>query len=368
MRVVGRILGGLLVLIVVLAVAGFGYRAWQQKVNAERLAITTPNAIVEESFVKMGGIDQWVQIRGQDKNNPVLLILSGGPGNSLIQIGYPFLPVLEKDYTVVNWDQRGAGLTYVRNGGNAGTGLTIARMTADTNEVAEYLRKRLVKKKIILLGWSWGSILGIEAIHARPDLYSAYVGTGQFVSGQENESVGYASLLARAKAANDAKTVKALTDIGPPPYSNNDKMGVERQNLIPYTPPAERAAFASFTKTALLAPGYSLMDTYQIGFGAPAFSIDKLWPSVTRYDARKDLDGNFAVPFFVIDGADDIQVPMTLARDWFATIKAPQKEFITIPNAAHLALATNAPDFVRIMNAKVRPLAMAADQSANIAK
>jgi pimeloyl-ACP methyl ester carboxylesterase len=362
MRVVWRILGGLLVLAIVVIAAGFGYRAWRQHENAASLAITTPNGIVEESFVKIGGVDQWVQIRGQDKNNPVLLILSGGPGNSLIQIGYPFLPVLEKDYTVVNWDQRGAGLTYVRNGGNASTGLSIAQMTKDTNEVADYLRKRLGKKKVILLGWSWGSILGIEAIHARPDLYSAYVGTGQFVSGVENEAVGYASLLARAKAAKDEATVKALTDIGPPPYDSNDKMGIERKNLIPYTPPAERAAFGSFMTTALFAPGYGLSETYQSGIGAPQFSIEKLWPSVTRYDARKTLDGKFAVPFFVIDGADDIQVPMTLARDWFATIHAPNKEFITIPGAAHLALATHTAEFVTIMNAKVRPIAVAADQ------
>jgi hypothetical protein len=169
-------------------------------------------------------------------------------------------------------------------------------------------------------------------------------------------------LLARAKAAKDEKTVKALTDIGPPPYNSNDKMGIERQNLIPYTPPAERAAFGSFITTALFAPGYSFIDTYQIGIAAPQFSIEKLWPSVTRYDARKTLDGNFSVPFFVIDGADDIQVPMTLARDWFATIHAPQKEFIIIPGAAQLALATNTGDFVRIMNARMRPLAVAADR------
>jgi len=362
MRIVWRILGGLVALVVLVFIAGFVYRAWRQHENAQMLAINTPNGIVEESFVKIGGVDQWVQIRGQDKNNPVLLIISGGPGNSLIPIGYAFLPSLEKNYTVVNWDQRGAGLTYIRNGGRAGTGLSIAQMTADTNDVADYVRKRLHKKKVILLGWSWGSILGIEAVHARPDLYSAYIGTGQFVDGEDNEKVGYTELLARAKAAKDEKTVKALTDIGPPPYSSNDKMGIERRNLIPYTPPAEQKAFGAFITTALLAPGYGLYDTYQIGFDAPNFSIEVLWPSVTRYDARKK-DGNFAVPFFVIDGADDIQVPMTLARDWFATIHAPQKEFITIPGAAHLALATHTDEFHRIMDEKVRPLAVAADAS-----
>ncbi len=361
MRIIGRILLGLVALIVVVAVAALAWRAWRQHENEAMLAIATPNGIVEASFVKIGGVEQWVQVRGENRNNPVLLIVSGGPGFSLIPVGYRFLKPWEKHFTVVNWDQRGAGLTYVRNGREAGIGLTIPRMVDDTIEVSDYVRKHLGKRKIVLLGWSWGSLLGIEAVHKRPDLYSAYIGTGQLVSGKENEAVGYAELLKRAQARHDAATVAKLKEIGPPPYDNNDELGTERRLLQPYTPKPEQDAFAQTATTMAYAPGYGLRDLYDVSAGATGFSIDKLWPSVMAYDARH-LGGAFQVPFFVIDGEDDIQVPATVARTWFATITAPHKEFITIPNAAHLALATESEKFLASVNAKVRPLAVAGER------
>jgi len=359
MRWVWRILGGIAALAVVIVLGALGYRAWAQHENAVAQEIHTPNGIVEESFVKIGGVEQWVQIRGQDRDNPVPLILSGGPGNSLIPLSYKFLLPWEKKFTVVNWDQRGSGLTYVHN--NGGEGLTIPRMTEDTIELSDYLRKHLHKKKIVLLGWSWGSILGVEAAHARPDLFSAYIGTGQLVDGRDNEAVGYASLLKRAEASHDDATVKTLRDIGPPPWADSSKTATEREALIAYTPPRENAAWKSLPFVAFCAPETRLLDLNAVGIGAAVFSFNKLWPSVMRYDARH-LGTQFDLPMFVIDGADDIQVPMPLARDWFATVQAPRKEFITIPGAAHLALATHSDEFLQIVDEKVRPLAVAADR------
>lgn len=305
--------------------------------------------------MSIGGIEQWIEIRGEDRQNPVLFILSGGPGTSLIPMGYTFLRAWEKDFTVVNWDQRGSGRTFQRNGTRT-PDMTIARMAADTVAVAEYLCRHLGKAKIILLGWSWGSILGIEAIHARPDLFAAYVGTGQFVEGIANEEVGYAAVLSRAEAAHDTSAVRKLHQIGPPPYATNAKLGAERRLVARFTPPLERALWGRLPYIVAEAPGYSLLDLYPIVFGAMMFSLRTLWPSVTTYDAKK-LTSAFKVPFFIINGEDDIQVPTTIARDWFATVTAPQKAFITLPDAAHLALATHPAQFLKIMNEQVRPLA-----------
>jgi proline iminopeptidase len=350
---VGEILAALLGLLLLAAIAALLWRGAKQRANARAREIRSPNGISEASFVRIGGIEQWIEIRGEDQNNPVLLMLSGGPGNSLIPLGYTFLRPWEKAFTVVNWDQRGSGRTFVRYGQNC-PDLSIARMVADTIEVAEYLCRRLGKSKIVLLGWSWGSILGIEAIHARPDLFAAYVGTGQFVEGEANEAVGYTALLARAEAANDTKTVTKLKKIGPPPYPTRRKLIAERRLLPKYTPPLERAFWKRIPAIAAFAPGYSLLDTYRVGLGAALFSLKKLWPSVSTYDARK-LTKNFQVPFFIINGEDDIQVPTTIARDWFETLSAPQKEFITIRGAAHLALATHSAEFFEIMLKRVSP-------------
>src|SRR6185436_3823024 len=130
-------------------------------------------------------------------------------------------------------------------GRDQGAGLTIPRMVDDTIEVSDYVRKRLGKRKVVLLGWSWGSLLGIEAVHKRPELYSAYIGTGQLVSGKENEAVGYAELLKRARARGDAATVAKLREIGRPPYDNNEELGTERRLLQPYTPKPEQDALAA---------------------------------------------------------------------------------------------------------------------------
>lgn len=358
MRIVGRIAAGLALLIVVVVGAALGYRAWRQHEIALAQEIHSPNGIDEESFVKIGGVEQWVSIRGQDKNNPVLLYVSGGPGDSMIPFGYAIFPEWEKSFTVVNWDQRGAGLTYIHNGRDASQGLSVPQMTADTIELAQYLRDRLHKKKIVLLGWSWGSILGIEAVHARPDLFAVYVGTGQLVSGRENESVGYSSLLARAEAAHDTATVAKLKEIGPPPYATTAKMLTERGLLGPYTPLPERDAFTQAVIISALAPGYGPRDAYDAGIAAPLFSIGKLWDAVMAYNVRH-LGTHFDAPIVIIDGADDIQVPESLARSWFATLDSPQKDFIALPDAAHMAPVAQSGKFFRALNTKVRPLAIA---------
>jgi pimeloyl-ACP methyl ester carboxylesterase len=359
LRVLGWIVGGIVALALIAVIGAYGYFKWRQHENAVPLAINTPNGIDEAGFVKIGGVDQWGQIRGEDRNNPVILMVSGGPGNALWPLRYHIMQPWEKTFTVVDWDQRGSGLTYSHDGGDAETGLTLPRMTQDGIEVAQYLRAHLHRKKIALFGWSWGTILGMEMIHARPDLFSVYVGTGQFVDGKDNESLGYQALLARAIAKHDTATVDGLRKIGPPPYNSSDKFGTERGLLKAYVPAADHAINDNALSIMGFTPGYSLSEIYQALMKAPDFSLDKLEPTVANY-SLDHLGKKFDVPIIIIDGADDIQVPMTLAKSYFATLQAPLNEFYTIPGAAHLAPVAKPEEFLAIMNAKVRPVALAA--------
>ena len=359
LRVLRWIVGGIVALLLIVVIGAFGYWKWCQHENAVPLAITTPNGLDEASFVKIGGVDQWIQIRGEDRNNPVILTVSGGPGNALYPLRYHIMQPWEKTFTVVDWDQRGSGLTYTHDGDDAETGLTIPRMTQDGIEVAEYLRRRLHQKKIVLFGWSWGTILSMEMIHARPDLFSAYVGTGQFVEGGQNEMLGYRALMALAIAKHDDATVKKLREIGEPPYSTSEKLFTERNLLKSYVPAADHAINDQALSIMGFAPGYSLWEIYAMVQKAPDFSIDKLEPAVKAY-SLDHLGKKFDVPLFIIDGADDIQVPETLAKSYFATLQAPQNEFYAIPGAAHLAPVSKPDDFLAIMNAHVRPVAVAA--------
>jgi len=133
-----------------------------------------PNAVDEKQFVSIGGIEQWVTIEGQDRKNPVLLLLHGGPGAAMSPFDASLFSQWRQKFTVVQWDQRGAGRTYTKNGGVAiAPTMTIDRMVKDGLELSEFLAKHLQKETIILVGSSWGSILGIYMTKARPDLFCA---------------------------------------------------------------------------------------------------------------------------------------------------------------------------------------------------
>ena len=171
-------------------------------------ATAKDRAVDEAAFVPIGGIDQWIAIQGQNARRPAILFLHGGPAEAQSPFLREFRP-WEQEYTVVNWDQRGAGRTYGRNG-PATPGMTVERMADDAIEVAQYACRRLHKARLILVGHSWGAILGLHAIKRRPDLFCAFVGTGQPVSwtltllGQE------AWARRQATAAGDQATLKAL--------------------------------------------------------------------------------------------------------------------------------------------------------------
>lgn len=359
LRILGWLAGGVVALVLIAVIGGYGYFLWRQHENAVPLAINTPNGINENGFQKIGGVDQWVQIKGEDRDNPAILMVSGGPGNAMWPLRYHLLQPWEKTFTLVDWDQRGSGLTYTHDGGDAETDVTLPRMVQDGIEVAEYARARLHKKKIVLFGWSWGSILGMEMIHARPDLFSAYVGTGQFVNGKDNEMIGYQSLMALAEAKHDQATIDGLRKIGPPPYNTNDKFGTERGLLKAYVPAADHAINDQALDIMGYAPGYNPWELYQILMKAPDYSLNQLEPVVANY-SLDHLGKNFAVPLFIIDGAEDIQVPESLAKSYFATLHAPRNEFYTIPGAAHLAPVSKPGEFLAILNDKVRPVAVAA--------
>ena len=186
-------------------------------------------------YVKIGGIDQWIQIRGEDRDNPVILFVHGGPGGSTIPMSSGWQP-WEKYFTIVQWDQRGAGRTFRTTGESIATTMTLAQMTRDGVEVAEYLRAHLHKDRIILIGHSWGSFLGIHIVKQRPDLFHAFVGTGQVVGKQTFEKqfeLTATHLKALEQAANN---IQALTELKP--ISVSPDFSKQPCDTISFTSPA----------------------------------------------------------------------------------------------------------------------------------
>jgi predicted alpha/beta-fold hydrolase len=147
--------------------------------NAKQFAIRSAKGVDEAAYIPIGGLQQWVTIRGQDRANPVLLFLHGGPGDVTSCWTFAMFAPWEEHFTVVQWDQRGAGRTLKKSGPAMAPTITVGRMAQDGIELAEYLRKHLGKEKIIVVAHSFGTILGLQMMQSRPDLFYAYVGTGQ---------------------------------------------------------------------------------------------------------------------------------------------------------------------------------------------
>jgi pimeloyl-ACP methyl ester carboxylesterase len=304
--------------------------------------------IDEQGFVRIGGIDQWIAIQGRDASKPAILYLHGGPAEAQSPFLKEFLP-WEQDVTVVNWDQRGSGKTFGKNGPST-SDMTLDRFAQDAIEVAEHVRRRLQKRKIILVGQSWGAALGVHVVKRRPDLFAAFVGTGQVVSW--NACVRDLERYARgqATAAGDQAALKALDQAqGLPmndlrrlnatwrwrfPQSDRDYLKLQEQFIGPPPPPttgdiADWLAGGDFSRQKLLATVFALDIT------------------ILGYD--------FALPMFVIQGRDDHVTSFDAARDWIDRIHAPAKAFTPI-DGGHFACFTNPDGFVGALRQHVLPL------------
>jgi len=320
--------------------------------SARDYAVTTPNGIDEANYVRIGGLEQWITIRGEDRKNPVLLLLHGGPGDATNPWGYAGFRNWLKYFTVVQWDQRGAGRTFGRNGEAAASTITVDRMVRDGVELAELLLKRLQKDKIVLLGHSWGSILGVFMAKARPELFYAFVGTGQVADPRRNYAAAYSALVEKASHEGNSRALHELNEVGPPPYKDGKGFAVQRKwsNLFE----GADAFIASMLGFALTAPGYSLGDIND-WFEGQSVSGEHLVPQTSGLDPKL-LGGEFAVPVFVIQGTEDFTTPTSLAKTYLNSVHAPSKAFATIDGAGHFAVFTKQDLFLKELRARVLPL------------
>jgi pimeloyl-ACP methyl ester carboxylesterase len=327
--------------------------------------VTAPAKGIEEGmFVAINGLEQWIVIRGDDIRNPVLLWVHGGPGGGGGSFAAPMFREWERYYTVVQWDQPGAGATFAKNGEAGLQNLTVDRITGDGIAVAEYLQQRLSVEKILLMGISWGSIIGVEMAHRRPELFSAYVGTAQHASGPQGRRLGYELALEAAQERNDTAGIADLERIGPPPYARVEDFVVRQRYALGFPKTqAEAAAQADFIKivSASASPDarHVARNLPEVKDGPQAFLavLAATLDETGRWEARR-LGLQFDLPVFVFHGENDINTPMSLAMEYCREIKAPTKACETIPDAGHNTLAFSG-DLLRLLNEHVRPVMLA---------
>lgn len=319
------------------------------------------NAIDEGMFVDVNGSAQWITVRGCDRRNPVLLWLHGGPGIAMSGQA-PLFFAWERYFTIVQWDQPGGGATLARNG-LAGTGdLSIARYVRDAEAVAEWATGHLATEKLIVMGTSWGTLLGLHLAARRPDLVAAYVGTGQFVDGPRGARYGYDTALRDARLRSDSAAVAELETVGPPPYSRFEDFLV-RQKYV--NPPAQvpsaldAAAMADAAKLLSQPPSpdarYLARNLPEIGAVEGFLNTQRaVFAETAAFDADT-LGTEFKVPMFFFQGADDLNTPTALVREYVARIKAPVKRLEILPDVGHL-IVVHHDRLLQLLNEYVRPL------------
>ena len=183
--------------------------------------ITTPNAVALLESVVIGNQEQWVLIRGEDKNNPVLLWLHGGPGSAQMPIARHFNGDLEKDFVVVHWDQRGAGKSNPRDFDE--NTMSTEQFMSDTHELTQWLKAHFAQDKIFLLGHSWGSELGIQVAHQWPEDYHAFISVSQVINDAMTAEVAYAWVQEQIVLHGTQRDQRRLERLGPPPFPERDR-------------------------------------------------------------------------------------------------------------------------------------------------
>jgi pimeloyl-ACP methyl ester carboxylesterase len=293
--------------------------------------------IDERGFVPIGGIEQWITIKGASRDNPVVLFVHGGPGNSQSPFADAMFAGWEKDFTLVQWDQRGAGRTYGRTGPSIEATLTLERIVDDGIEVAEYLTRHLHKKRIVIVGGSWGSLVGIHLAKKRPDLFTAYIGTAQLVNMRENTLASYERVLAYARETKDAAAVEELTQLGPPPFVGFAKWRTFRKWRNAYQAKLATAPRPDSKPAAEYATEKDLADyeaADDLNFAHFNFVGTSMTGPMMDIDLRK-LGRDFKIPVYIVQGAVDMNAVPEIARDYLNWIEAPAREFILVPDTAH---------------------------------
>lgn len=289
-----------------------------------------------ERFVAIGGTQQWVTIDGERCGNPIVLFVHGGPGNPLTPVADALYGAWASEFTLVHWDQRGAGRTYGRQPPSEDTPLTLKQMTDDGIELAEYLTAALGQPRLVLTGTSWGSILGVHMVQARPKLFAGYVGLAQFVTYERNLSASYEAVLAAARSAKDDEAVSTLEGMGPPPWRNPRGFGVLRRATRRIE---GRTADPAPEAWWIWAADYDTPQDHEAYSGGEDYSyiqfVGLQGDGMASLVDLPALGTDFEVPVSFVQGAADLVTVPTLAREYFDAIEAPRKQFVLVPRAGH---------------------------------
>jgi pimeloyl-ACP methyl ester carboxylesterase len=291
--------------------------------------------INELTQVELGGLRQWISIRGTDAGNPVLLFLHGGPGSANLAKLRMQCPGLEEHFVVVNWDQRGSGKTHTLRMGESG--LTLEQLREDARQLVKYLRERFGGRKIYLMGFSWGTALGLMTVRDHPEDFLGYIGVSQVVNYAEGERLSLEYVRRIARETDNRKAVDELERIDPA-YRSDDwyaQLMRERSWLLKFGGVYHTADnYRHELKMLLGASEYSFLDFAWWPMGSD-LSLRTLWPELMNLNFFKSAP-RIGVPVYFLEGRLDANAPSGLAQEYFDRLLAPHgKRWIWFEKSAH---------------------------------
>jgi len=344
-----------------LAIALAALVAWPASTPAvlDATGQPVPGSIAELATVQLGGEDQAVLIRAANHDNPVLLYLSGGPGQSDVALSRSLSTGWVEDFVFVDLDQRGNGKSYPAI--DPLSSMTLDRAVADVIELTEYLCDRFDEQKIYLVGESWGTILGVQAVQRRPDLFHAYIGSGQMVNVLETDRRIYRELVEYAAQTGDPGFTATLLEAGEPPYrdfpwTNASVMAWYDLIYEPYSPSASsiaRSEAAGVGPWGMLGSEYGFIEKANVLRGlVDTFAV--MYPQLYEVDFRESAT-RLEVPVWVLDGAAELDGRRDLVFEWFDAVEAPTKQLITYEDAAHSVAFEQADEVQRLLTGTIVP-------------
>lgn len=312
-----------------------------------------PGSVAEMRRIRLGGVDQSIVIRGRNAKAPILIWLHGGPGLDATGMWRHFNAALEDHFVVVYWTQRGTGRSYSADIPVAS--MRISQFVSDLDELITYLTSRFNQHKVVLVGHSWGSTIGVAYTQAHPEKVAAYVGTGQVVSGAEGERRSYRFTVEEARRRNNANAITELAAIGPPPYPIPALL-TQRKWLNEFGGAWHRPTSLSYLLwTSFQASEVTWLDGINFQKGQD-FSLAALYAETERVDWMRSAT-RFSMPVFFLIGRYDRNTDANLALSYFRRINAPMKSFFMFESSAHSPSFEQPTAFNTILIREVLPVA-----------
>jgi pimeloyl-ACP methyl ester carboxylesterase len=309
------------------------------------------DSIAEINYLPLGGLEQWVMIRGEHLANPALILLHGGPGFGETHFFRRFNAPLETCFTVVYWDQRGTGKSFDRN--IPRSSMTVQQFIADLDDLVEAVRRRLGQDRVTIFGHSWGSALGALYAARFPEKVAVYVGCEQVSDSTAAEQASYAIALAEAERRNDAKALQELRAIGRPPYHDSRSLFIERTWLQRFDGELSPRALWKMGRDLLGCREMSIVDLPDIVRGF-RFSLDAMWAEIGTLNLFT-LVPVLSMPVFFFAGRRDHWIPPDTIVAYFNALAAPSKQLVWFEESAHEPFVDEPAKFNRTMLELVRP-------------